>query len=286
MRFFYGLKIRLTALIIACLWGHVGYADVITRPAWSYSQTMPQKSVDQIPLPSVRPNHFPSRSLRTSFANLPSASSVPLPPQRPSTFASLAPSPQSQFQPHVTNYVRPIDTVSMAERMAIPHPHPVITHTALVPKTLINYATKAADEEEDELGYLGEDHRIMHIPSLRKGFVPGSSRVTLMGARPDWYPLNESVVTACFPPLLRSALQQLADYFHRDVIITSGYRDHGRAHSLHRTCQAADIMVDGITPVRLAHVASTISGVNGVGTYRHVRITHIDVRDYKAAWRY
>jgi uncharacterized protein YcbK (DUF882 family) len=45
-------------------------------------------------------------------------------------------------------------------------------------------------------------------------------------------------------------------------------------------------MVDGITPMQLAHIASGIAGVNGIGAYRHVRITHIDVRDYKAAWRY
>ena len=30
----------------------------------------------------------------------------------------------------------------------------------------------------------------------------------------------------------------------------------------------------------------TIEGVNGVGTYRHNNVTHVDIRDYQMSWRY
>lgn len=288
----------LAALLLSA---QASYADMVSRPAWSYTTQNPLDGA--VPMPVPRPQFSqhptPSRgrapmvpsfmppSAQTQPRMAVASASVPTPPIKPAALA--APNASTFLQQRTTTYVRPVNYVTMAERMGIPHPRPIITHAPLTAKTMMNYANKAAEDEEEELGYLGEDHRIMHVPSLRKGYAPNSGRTprfTLMGAKPAWYPFDDHVITSCFPPLLRSALQHLADHFHRDVIVTSGYRDHGRAHSRHRTCEAADIMVDGITPAQLAKAAAQIIGVNGIGTYRHVRITHIDVRDYKAAWRY
>ena len=69
-------------------------------------------------------------------------------------------------------------------------------------------------------------------------------------------------------------------------LVTSGKRDNGRRGSLHRYCKAADIRVVGVSPGEVARVARNIPGVNGVGTYRRVSVTHIDVRAERFAWRW
>jgi hypothetical protein len=101
-----------------------------------------------------------------------------------------------------------------------------------------------------------------------------------------WRAAWSYVRTACFPDELKRAMNAIADHFHGEVLVASGFRDHGRRHSLHRSCRAADIRVAGVAPTRLAAFARTVPGVNGVGTYRHSTVTHIDVRASKYAWRY
>jgi hypothetical protein len=101
-----------------------------------------------------------------------------------------------------------------------------------------------------------------------------------------WRAAYDTVETDCFPPELRRALDQIAAHFDSEVLVTSGMRERGRRGSLHRACKAADIRVAGVSPGEVARVARKIPGVNGVGTYRRVAVTHIDVRDERFAWRW
>ena len=101
-----------------------------------------------------------------------------------------------------------------------------------------------------------------------------------------WRAAYSNVTTNCFPEDLKKAMNVIADHFNGDVLVTSGFRNHGRRGSMHRSCRAADIRVLGVAPSRLAAFAKTVSGVNGVGTYRRTSVTHIDVRAEKFAWRY
>lgn len=104
------------------------------------------------------------------------------------------------------------------------------------------------------------------------------------GAR--WRAAYDDVRTDCFPETLRKALDQIAAHFNSEVLVTSGKRDRGRRGSLHRSCKAADIRVVGVSPGEVARVARDIPGINGVGTYRRVALTHVDVRAERFAWRW
>lgn len=109
---------------------------------------------------------------------------------------------------------------------------------------------------------------------------------TLGGSAPRWRAAYDGVQTSCFPDTLRRALDQIATHFNSEVLVTSGGRARGRRGSLHRSCKAADIRVAGVSPGALAAYARNVPNVNGVGTYRWVSVTHIDVRDEKFAWRW
>lgn len=101
-----------------------------------------------------------------------------------------------------------------------------------------------------------------------------------------WAAAYPNVETDCFPTDLRNALDTIARHFGTTVEVTSGYRNRGRRHSLHRSCMAADIRVAGVSPGAVARYAKTVPGVNGVGTYHWVAVTHVDTRAERFAWRY
>ena len=101
-----------------------------------------------------------------------------------------------------------------------------------------------------------------------------------------WRPAYDNVVTECFPADLRRALNTISEHFNSEVLVTSGARTNGRRRSMHRSCRAADIRIVGVSPGTVARYASTVPGINGVGTYRRVAVTHVDIRENKMAWRY
>ncbi len=103
---------------------------------------------------------------------------------------------------------------------------------------------------------------------------------------PGYYAAYDDTVISCFPQTLREALNLIADHYGKAVEVTSGMRNRGRRHSLHRSCSAADIRVAGVSPGTLATFAKSVDGINGVGTYRYNDVTHVDVRQEKMAWRY
>lgn len=88
-------------------------------------------------------------------------------------------------------------------------------------------------------------------------------------------------------------LQKIRDYFGAEVEITSGYRCPsynrsvgGVTGSRHSKGQAADIVVKGVAPRRVAAYAEYI-GVKGIGLYETAKdghFVHIDTRDYKSFW--
>jgi len=119
-----------------------------------------------------------------------------------------------------------------------------------------------------------------------QGEAQTSQPATRSGNGPGYYAAYEDTDMSCFPQTLRIALNTIAAHYGKDVEVTSGKRDHGRAHSMHRYCLAADIRVDGVGPRELADYAKTVDGVNGVGTYRYNTVTHIDIRQDRMAWRY
>ena len=87
---------------------------------------------------------------------------------------------------------------------------------------------------------------------------------------------------------LVALLQQIRNHFKKPVIITSGYRcaTHNRevggaTNSYHTKGQAADIVVNGVSPQEVAKYAESI-GIKGIGLYD--TFVHIDTRTNKSFW--
>lgn len=104
---------------------------------------------------------------------------------------------------------------------------------------------------------------------------------------------TEKVETGCFKPDLLRLLKIVETHYGQKVMVTSGLRDlkhnasaGGRKHSLHTTCDAADIQIEGVGKWELADYLRTLPGRGGVGTYCHTESVHIDTgeaRDWN--WR-
>jgi uncharacterized protein YcbK (DUF882 family) len=94
-----------------------------------------------------------------------------------------------------------------------------------------------------------------------------------------------SVQTGCFPEKLVGFMQTIEEKFQKKVVVTSGFRDHGRKGSLHLHCAAADILVPGVNAATLANFAKTIPGIGGVGSYCHPWMIHIDV-GHRRDWNF
>lgn len=92
------------------------------------------------------------------------------------------------------------------------------------------------------------------------------------------------VMIHCFPSNLRQVLARMSKHFGSPVIVTSGFRTGGRRHSQHRYCKAADIQIAGVRPSQIVGYAQLQDEVGGIGTYRHTRSVHVDVREQKISW--
>lgn len=127
------------------------------------------------------------------------------------------------------------------------------------------------------------------LRTMKADFAPAQSDLAGVGRSGQpvgWRSAYDHVDTSCFPQTLRRALDRIATHFKSEVLVTSGKRERGRRGSLHRSCKAADIRVAGVAPTEVARFARTIPGINGVGTYRRVAVTHVDVRAERFAWRW
>lgn len=101
-----------------------------------------------------------------------------------------------------------------------------------------------------------------------------------------------SCTTTLIDDKLVEYLQAIRDHFGKAVTITSGYRctrynsSVGVTGSRHTKGQAADIVVDGVAPAKVAAYAESI-GVLGIGLYETARdgyFVHIDTRTAKSFW--
>lgn len=87
-------------------------------------------------------------------------------------------------------------------------------------------------------------------------------------------------------------LQKVRTHFGRPVTINSAFRSHahnksvgGETNSQHLYGRAADIVVTGVSPKRVAeYVETLIPGTGGIGIYTKKGFTHIDTRTKKSRW--
>ena len=91
-------------------------------------------------------------------------------------------------------------------------------------------------------------------------------------------------------PGLADILHEIRQHFHAPVNITSGYRTEnhnkkvgGARKSTHLDGRAADIVVKGVSPSKVAAYAERLMPeMGGIGEYR--TFVHIDVRKEKSRW--
>ena len=96
---------------------------------------------------------------------------------------------------------------------------------------------------------------------------------------------------------LADQLQILRDKVQKPIEINSGYRcanynDNvvkGAKHSRHKKGQAADIVIDGMTPNEVHELVCEmveLGQINFGGIGKYNTFTHLDIRDYSARWDY
>ena len=91
-------------------------------------------------------------------------------------------------------------------------------------------------------------------------------------------------------PELVDILQKVRDHFKKPVKINSAYRTPpynkkvgGALYSQHQYGTAADIVITGVAPSKVADYLETlIPGTGGIGRYK--TFTHVDVRKLKSRW--
>ena len=100
--------------------------------------------------------------------------------------------------------------------------------------------------------------------------------------------------TVLIDDALVTALERIRAHFGKSVRISSAYRtvSHqakvGKSkNSYHIKEQAADIIISGVSPRRVAQAAEAL-GLYGVGCYDNRKFTHIDIRPAgkRAFWHY
>ncbi|MBX5158957.1 YcbK family protein [Rhizobium sp. NZLR1b] len=114
---------------------------------------------------------------------------------------------------------------------------------------------------------------------LHKAALPGMTRIAPNGLHLQ----NDKVEVSCFKPELLSVIKTVESHFGRPVIVTSGYRDEehnrlvgGADESMHKSCEAADIQIDGVTKSDIAAYIRSLPNRGGVGTYCHTDSVHLD----------
>lgn len=103
---------------------------------------------------------------------------------------------------------------------------------------------------------------------------------------------NDGSDVILIAPELVTVLQKIRTQFARPLTITSAYRtpthnkrENGEPFSQHLYGTAADIVVTGVTPAKVAaYVETLMPNKGGIGIYTKRGFTHIDVRKKKSRW--
>ncbi|SIQ02631.1 Uncharacterized conserved protein YcbK, DUF882 family [Rhizobium sp. RU20A] len=148
-------------------------------------------------------------------------------------------------------------------------------------------ATQPAAGKHNRMLYDDYDDGAAEEPAVTEvAMLPGLARLAPNGL---WLQTG-TVDTGCFKPDLLNVLRSIEAHYGKKLVVTSGFRDPrrpvGARHSLHATCDAADIQIPGVNKWELASYLRSMPGRGGVGTYCHTESVHIDIgeqRDWN--WR-
>ncbi len=159
---------------------------------------------------------------------------------------------------------------------------PVAKLNAFFPPKPAPATVEGEGDDGDSADDSGDDNEPAGL--MRLISAPGLARVAPNGI---WIQ-TPYVETDCFKPELMKMLHTVEKHYGKPPIVTSGYRppvwnakSGGAEHSLHTTCSAADIQVNGVSKRELASFLRALPERGGVGTYCYTNSVHIDTGDQR-----
>lgn len=206
----------------------------------------------------------------------------PAPPQNNST--------STVIQPQGANAYAPQNAVPRSSVFSAPEPQ---QGEMLPQRSSQNTSTKFAPDQTASLAsgdipgstmnalYSAPKQNLLSSLSglLQKASLPGMTRIAPNGLHVQ----NDNVQVGCFKPDLMRVIKTVETHFGKPVVVTSGYRDPqhnrevgGAEESMHKSCEAADIQVDGISKWDIAQYIRSLPNRGGVGTYCHTDSVHLD----------
>ncbi|WP_438270090.1 D-Ala-D-Ala carboxypeptidase family metallohydrolase [Rhizobium leguminosarum] len=201
------------------------------------------------------------------------SSSTVIQPQAYAPVEGAAPARSSVYsqQPAPTQPAEPVLPQQSSQNSSA-QPAPVQTAsltTGSIPASTMNALYSAPKQN-----LLGSLSGLLH-----KAALPGMTRIAPNGLHLQ----NDKVEVGCFKPDLLKVIKTVESHFGGPVIVTSGYRDEehnrlvgGADESMHKSCEAADIQIDGVTKWDIAAYIRSLPERGGVGTYCHTDSVHLD----------
>ncbi|OWV75444.1 peptidase M15A [Rhizobium sp. R339] len=220
--------------------------------------------------------------------------------QAMSIFSDRQPAPQNNststiIQPQGANAYAPVDGVSPSRSSVYSQPpalelpaEPVPpqqssqnTSTQLAPVQTASLATGSIQSSTMNALYSAPKQNLLGSLSglLHKAALPGMTRIAPNGLHLQ----NDKVEVGCFKPDLLNIIKAAETHFGRPVVVTSGHRDEehnrlvgGADESMHKSCEAADIQIEGVSKWDIAAYIRSLPNRGGVGTYCHTDSIHVD----------
>ncbi len=155
------------------------------------------------------------------------------------------------------------------------------TSTRIDPVQTASLATSSLPGQSMNALYAAPKQNLLTSLSglIKKASLPGMTRVAPNGLHLQ----NDKVEVGCFKPNLLKVIKTVETHFGKPVIVTSGYRDPehnrmvgGAEESMHMSCDAADIQIDGVSKWDIASYIRSLPDRGGVGTYCHTDSIHLD----------
>jgi uncharacterized protein YcbK (DUF882 family) len=211
---------------------------------------------------TVPQNNATSTQLQSSGGN--AYAPVGVSPARSSVYSSQQPPEQPQ-----------------QGQVLLPQQSSQNTSTEVAPVQTASLATGALAGQTVNALYSAPKQNLLGSLSgmLQKASLPGMTRIAPNGLHIQ----NDKVEVGCFKPNLLNVIKAVETHFGKPVVVTSGYRDAdhnrmvgGAEESMHKSCDAADIQIDGVSKSDIASYIRSLPERGGVGTYCHTDSVHLD----------
>lgn len=215
-------------------------------------------------------------SVRPKMQNNPTSTQF-----QPTDGNAYAPGGVSPARSSVYSSQFPVDQQQAPQGNILPQQSSQNTSTQIAPTQTAYVATGALAGQTSKALYSAPKQNLLGSLSglLQKASLPGMTRVAPNGLHIQ----NDKVEVGCFKPNLLDVIKTVETHFGKPVVVTSGYRDPehnrmvgGAEESMHKTCDAADIQISGVSKWEIAAFIRSLPDRGGVGTYCHTDSVHLD----------